>query len=1111
MCDQERALRPGLELILFGGPKVTAHTSMISLSPFQGTLLALLAVSGINGIHREAIFPFLWDSGSTRQLRKRLSQLIYSIHKRLSKHDLVASSEDRLILNRHHIKCDLDAFRAAQVNRDPASLLALLSKGFLPLLRRTATQHSEQWMLQQTLRLEAEVRSLATERWCEAERKADWQSAERLAKVLLCLDHRSESSLRKLLRAKALGGKVREAEAAYKNFHELARAADPSWVPHHRTEALVQRLDQIADHQRRFTQSHRASAESTPPLLGRAEELELLTFLIANPPADAARTILVTGEGGIGKTRLIEEALAIAPLHGVRSLMGRCAEFTQHHPLGLLLDILSEDWTKSEIGTLPQRFRDLLRIFFQPTCSIESFNDAEMELVPGQVSRGLCEAVRGLLYRLTEAEPLVIFVDDLQWIDRSSLSVLEYVQQRWSGGNLTLILSFRTNSPSLPVSPSRHFARQINDSHFHLIRLEELTEKASRKLIEWSLQGAPSEHWIESILSAGGGIPLFLIHATEVFRSRPISGKLLSDGVQVPVPPSIHPVLEDRVGELSSTAVTILDVLTAATRDIDTVLGLQLTRLPPSAWSSGLEEIEERFLLRWSGSGVRLRHDLIRTFLRNRMSESHWREINRRFAMHLTKAGESFLGELTFHLLESGQASRARTMSRLAARQAERTGAYAEALQFRRVIVDLDDDQPERVQDVVQYAMALYRFGHLELAYKTLGDAYRSLAKAGRSREATKMRLARLECAVRLGLDSPEKVMPQLGGIRGRTSEREWWELYGQCMDLEIKVALAGHPTQASRELHNVIQHALATLPRISNDAGRMRVYQILSLKLFCGDPAGGLEAAEAALSIAKSGGREKTAYISAGNRLLMCLIALGELASPKGRKLRTELQELAEGARDPLLRCYPAMNASVWRLRCGDAYGAIDTLQDQLPFLEAVEVREVALRVRSNLGLAYLQARHFDQARKELDIAMTLLSPLSPASVRATLISAQGLCALQEGDYRRAREFERQVSSPNAPWVGDPTIVSRFRAEMYAVQGRAHKGLQEVRVLRRALRLQFPIHWATLTLEEGILTSRFGLEAPRRALAECFAWAASRGLEKLAQEAKSQLSSLDA
>ena len=169
----------------------------------------------------------------------------------------------------------------------------------------------------------------------------------------------------------------------------------------------------------------------------RGHGLRWLLSHIRAAPLDEFTLIQVTGSEGIGKTRLVEAALAQLRLQGIQVASSECTEFSHQIPFSGLSRILSSERVLAIVRGVPESSRVLLAPFVSaigfPASSARPVNE------PSDIPGGVWEAFRMAFEELARTQPLVLFVDRLEWIDRSSLSLLSYIRDRWTRGSLTLV------------------------------------------------------------------------------------------------------------------------------------------------------------------------------------------------------------------------------------------------------------------------------------------------------------------------------------------------------------------------------------------------------------------------------------------------------------------------------------------------------------------------------------------------------------------------------------------------------------------------------------------------------------------------------------------------
>jgi predicted ATPase len=184
----------------------------------------------------------------------------------------------------------------------------------------------------------------------------------------------------------------------------------------------------------------------TPVFVGRSEELGQLDHTLAAVRGGAGRCVLVSGEAGIGKSRLIVEIHSKAIGSGFTTLEGRCFEQDRSFPYAPLIDMLRPFLARSAIpdrldalGPLAAELVKLLpelAAYVSPSRSVPPL-ESEVE------KRRLFEALASLFLHQAEARPLLLVMEDLHWSDQASLEFLLYLVRRIADHRLLLLLSSR--------------------------------------------------------------------------------------------------------------------------------------------------------------------------------------------------------------------------------------------------------------------------------------------------------------------------------------------------------------------------------------------------------------------------------------------------------------------------------------------------------------------------------------------------------------------------------------------------------------------------------------------------------------------------------------------
>ncbi|MBI2864120.1 MAG: AAA family ATPase [Chloroflexi bacterium] len=245
-----------------------------------------------------------------------------------------------------------------------------------------------------------------------------------------------------------------------------------------------------------------------PPLVGRAVEVKRLTDALARAGRGQGRTVFLTGEEGIGKTRLAQEVLGIARARGFQVLQGRAYSVEANLAYAPFLEAIGSVLGRSDrarqsslVGGLP----DLAKLFGDLQLSApEPLGDPALE------KTRLFDAVSRLLQRLASEAPLTLFVDDLQWADPASLELFHYVARTLSDRRVMLLATC--------ISPQLDLARGLRPMLQSLQRaglaeehtVSRLDAQAVKSLACGLLGDEPPSMLVDLMNARAAGTPLYV-------------------------------------------------------------------------------------------------------------------------------------------------------------------------------------------------------------------------------------------------------------------------------------------------------------------------------------------------------------------------------------------------------------------------------------------------------------------------------------------------------------------------------------------------------------------------------------------------------------------------
>lgn len=436
-----------------------------------------------------------------------------------------------------------------------------------------------------------------------------------------------------------------------------------------------------------------SAAPSGPPFTGRAVELRRLHELRATP-----QLVLVEGEAGMGKTRLVETYLAQVQIspgedHVPLVLIGHARQLESRLPYQPLIEAFRALVALPTWATLRQQI-NLPALWWQEIARLlpEVGDVAPAAATPRTPDESrLWEGVFQLLAALAQQQPLILFLDDLHWADAATLGLLGYLvrQAATTQWPITFIAASHSPQPSSEIAVLRQTL--LRAELLAQIRLDRLEADAVMALARWLSPnyGYPLGNWL---FRASEGIPFVLAELVRYIRDRKI---LLPDGsvnlsllpTTPIVPPTVYTLIQTRLASLSDAARRVLDAAVAIGREFDFEIVGRAAALSDTATLDALDELRQARLI----SAVDERrfafdHTLTMEVAYQEVGELRHRLLHRRVAATLESVHEDSLDEvaglLAEHYAEGDQPALAAKYARRAGERAVRLAAWKAAIGF---------------------------------------------------------------------------------------------------------------------------------------------------------------------------------------------------------------------------------------------------------------------------------------------------------------------------------------------------------------------------------------------------------------------------------------------
>jgi DNA-binding CsgD family transcriptional regulator len=483
-------------------------------------------------------------------------------------------------------------------------------------------------------------------------------------------------------------------------------------------------------------------------IVGRDAELAQIDEFLSSP----TRALVLEGEAGIGKTTLWCRGLDRAETLGFKVLT--CAAVGSEAQLAYtgLRDLLAHTFGDAA-SALPAPQRHALNV---------ALLREEPEGSPPD--RGaVAAAFLSTLQALARSHPVLVAIDDVRWLDASSVLVVAYAARRLRDEPVQLLLTARSEDP---IQVPQQIERALDEQLRH-IRVGPISVGALHRVFRARLGVAFPRPTLLGLWEASGGNPFF---ALELARAVDASGGRVVPGEPLPVPGRLHELVKARLEGLSEIAGDVL--LAAAALTQPTVALVSAVATPDAA--EQLEQAVAAAVLELDGGRVRFVHPLLATGVYSAADAARRREIHRRLAglvedaeeraRHLALAAEAPSAEVAELLEEAARLARARGAPAAAAELAEDAA--------RLTPEDRGEDELRRTIAAGGY---YFEAGDPERARRLFGAAAQ-LAAPGPKRAQALWRLARahvIEADHRSAVKLYREALVDAGGDVGTRIEAE--------------------------------------------------------------------------------------------------------------------------------------------------------------------------------------------------------------------------------------------------------------------------------------------------------------------------------------------------
>ncbi|MDJ0955934.1 MAG: AAA family ATPase [Arenicellales bacterium] len=635
--------------------------------------LALIALRR-NPQHRSRLAFELWPDSDERQARTNLRKLLHDFRHSLPDTDEFVEIDNETVrwIQTGPSEVDVLRFHDAMAAGDLELATRLYSGDLLPACY-------DDWVLDERAKLRDEVYGALVQLTEEAAEHDNHKTIIRHTQSIIDLEPTDEAAVRYQMEAHiALGDRA----AALRSYHRYAEVLDRDLgvAPGDAIEAIYQDLQAGAPN-RDDVQGENLAPVAESPFVGRDLEWKQLYEIWNTARECGAHLALVTGEPGIGKSRLALELGRRVRAEGHVVASARAYEAAGRLPWGPVVDLLRSNALRSHIDTLDTVWRaELARL-------LPELLDSPQSSAPSQSGdltqrHRLFDAVRRAI--VVGDRPRLLIIDDLQWCDAETIELIGFVVRSGQNSPILIVGTVRSEEVS-KQHPLVGLIDALNhDQAVTTVPLDRLDESTTAMLAaRLRAEDTIDPELAARLWSETEGNPLFVIEA--------IRAGISSDEGKAVLTPTMRAVLGARLGQLTEGTRRLTEVAAVIGRPFSISLMVLATGIDEHELVDHIDELWRRRIIRDQGLTYDFSHDKLRAVALEMVSPARRRQLHRAVAKAITAELQNDIGaaspQLAAHYDQAGMVEPAIDAYRAAGARAVAVSALDEAVaMFRRAL-----------------------------------------------------------------------------------------------------------------------------------------------------------------------------------------------------------------------------------------------------------------------------------------------------------------------------------------------------------------------------------------------------------------------------------------
>jgi class 3 adenylate cyclase len=494
-----------------------------------------------------------------------------------------------------------------------------------------------------------------------------------------------------------------------------------------------------------------AQAVLCPVMVRREDSLAALEDALLEARRGHGRLVVLSGEAGIGKTRLANELSRQARRLGSAVLSGGCSEAELSLPYLPFVEAIGNYLAEEELEPLRERLGasggELSQLFPQFGGAPGSAGGDD----PAQAKMRLFEAILSLLAIPADDRGLLLVIEDVHWADDSSRQLLDHLARRLAGMRALVLATYRSDELHRrhPFLSTLRAWRRTGLAE--AIDLEPLPEDGIAEMVASITGAAPERELVELLYERTEGNPFFV----EEMLSDAVAGLARGAGLtraavdEVGIPETVRDTILQRLARLDPDRVAILEAAAVLGRSFDYRTLLAVSEADETAVQSALEAAIAEQLVEDHPEGAgryRWRHALTQEAIYESIVIPRRQAIHSRAADVLAAAAAPHPVDVASHLLGAARFDEAVPVCQQAAEQAEQTAAFREAAHLLERVLPHVADPLQKATIVCRIGRDYALNGEPGSAEGLLREGVEELERLGELHEAARNRIVLGRC-----------------------------------------------------------------------------------------------------------------------------------------------------------------------------------------------------------------------------------------------------------------------------------------------------------------------------------------------------------------------------